>query len=347
MFQSLYTTSMSSNKKALQLRFYSIRRKKPAFAKWLALLVSAAVLTATACATLVMAAYDGWETANGSLTIDGKTHAIEIVQVENSAYLPTDSYYIPLRAAFERLGCRVNYGVPESAAPAVFQSADRTFPFYAWEGEQALVTDNLTMQLYGATTGANANMPIIEIVSPGGEAVYCQVASCMYSWAFAPPVILMDGTAYLPIRALAYYVGGDDNVQWDGAAHDTYYEGVLTWDAANSAIVIDPSAKRELAYKDTLLSFNTGGRRVMQHIENRDFVFCLVKNGADDAGETVMVIDKHTGQFVESDRFDGQTAARLRMQFTADADNVVALSLFTDNGQLTLYKTYQMEEMFS
>lgn len=63
MFENLYTTKMSANKKALQSRFSKIRSKSGRFSKMMALVMSIAIAVTMLCATVVMAAVgsDGLE----------------------------------------------------------------------------------------------------------------------------------------------------------------------------------------------------------------------------------------------------------------------------------------------
>ncbi len=243
MLENLYTTKMSGNKKVLQKRFTKIRSKSGGLAKIMSLVMTLVLLAALTTATVVMAAVDGLEINNGIIIVDGKKQTIDIRHIENTRYLHTDSYYVPLRKAFEALGCRVNYNVPKSDLPGYMQGSV-SFPLYAWEGRENSVTDFVTQQIYGATTGANTNMPAIEVISQNGEKWYCQVGSERYTNAWAPPVLIIDDTAYISIRAIAYYLipeneNADYSVLWDGVAHDTYYSGRLTFDEEELTLTID------------------------------------------------------------------------------------------------------------
>ena len=63
MFENLYTTKMSANKKILQNRFTKIRSKSGRLSKMMALVMSVVIAATFACATAVMAAVgsDGLE----------------------------------------------------------------------------------------------------------------------------------------------------------------------------------------------------------------------------------------------------------------------------------------------
>lgn len=232
------TTQMTGNKKMLKRRFKMIRNKKRT-SKWVSAI--SAALAAVLLGTTVFASgvFAGAieENKNGNLSINGRNHTIEILHIDNIRYLNTDSYYAPLRRFFEQLGYQVYYEIPGSDAPDWMRETQRHFPEYSWR--ENLVSDEITQQIYGATTSANGNMPIIEIVSPAGEEIYCQVGSERYTSGWAPPVIMIDNTAYIPIRALAYIIGGDDTVKWSEEKHDTYYEGALTFDAETLTIDIN------------------------------------------------------------------------------------------------------------
>ena len=70
----------------------------------------------------------------------------------------------------------------------------QSFPQYEWR--EKLVVDNVTSQLYGATTGFNDNMPVIKVKSQEGQSMLCQIGSEAYSQFYSgpPPIILNDKT---------------------------------------------------------------------------------------------------------------------------------------------------------
>ena len=133
MLENLYTTKMSANKKTLQNRFAKIRSKSGRLSKMMAAVMSAVIAVTMLGGIVVMAAMDGWELNNGIITVNGEKQTIDMKHIENSRYLNTDSYYVPLRKVFEMLDCNVNYNVPKSNVPD-YMKGEQSFPFYAWEG---------------------------------------------------------------------------------------------------------------------------------------------------------------------------------------------------------------------
>lgn len=348
MLENLYTTKMSANKKTLQNRFSKIRSKTRRISKLMALVMSVVIAAAILCATIVMAAVDGLEINNGIIIVNGKKQTIDIQHIENSRYLNTDSYFVPLRRTFEMLGCKVNYNVPKSNAPDYMQSSD-SFPFYAWEGQENLVTNFVTQQIYGATTGANANMPVIEVISQNGEKWYCQIGSERYTNnAWAPPVLLIDNTAYISIRAIAYYLIPENedvaySVLWDDVAHDTYYSGRLTFDDESLTLTIDTGANAgNSPHVDTLKSLLTNeALQIVQRMESRNYVVCMIENYSRTDAQTCVSIDKATGKIAQLDTFPSNMAFRLHLSFT-DGNHFTLQQIVADSYELQEIKQYDL-----
>lgn len=239
MLENIYTTKMSADKRQLKRRLQSVFCK-PHRSKCSVFLTATVLVLCMVCTTLAMASADRTG-ENGTLILNGKTYTIDIKHPENNRYLNTDSYYVPLRKVFELFGCRVNYDVDKSTVPGYMKGV-HSFPYYLWDERKELAVDSVTEQIYGATSNANTNMPVIEVVSPTGTSWYCQIASESYSNAWAPPVILMDNTCYIPIRAIVYYLAVNEDIDasilWDDAAHDTVYTGQLTFDKETLTVTI-------------------------------------------------------------------------------------------------------------
>ncbi len=321
MLENLFTTKMSMNKKKLQSRFTKIHSKNGKFPEFMAMIMTMVLAVTMICATVVMAEMDGWGLKNGVIIVNGKEQAVDIKHIESSQYLHTDSYYVPLRKVFEMLGCNVNYNVPKSNVPD-YMKGEQSFPFYAWKGKENLVVDSVTQQIYGATAGANTNMPIIEIVSDNGEKWYCQIGSEKYTNAWAPPVLLIEDTSYISIRAIAYYLipeneDADYSVLWDDFSCDTYYLGRLTFDEETLTLTIDTNAGAgSSAYKDTLNTIlENDALRIMQRIESKKYLVCMVENYTQANAETCISIDKATGKIAQLEAFPLDIAVRLKLSF--------------------------------
>lgn len=251
MFERLYTTKMSADKKSLQKRFSKIRSHNGKFSKVMAMLMASIVAVTMLCATIVMAAFDGLETTNGIFVLNEQSHGIDIVHIQNNLAVHTDSYYIPLREVFELLGYQVTYDVDKSKYADLM--GRHTFPVYDYvdmitledgtvmtynadEWKRQFVKNEIDQYIYGQTERTNAQMPIIEM-EKYGETEYCQIGSKNYSKGYAPAPILISGKTYIPLRAVAYYVGSE-NVKWDDRKHDTYFEGTFTFDEENMTVTI-------------------------------------------------------------------------------------------------------------
>ena len=218
-----------------------------AFSRRTAAAAAAALTAAAAFATIAFASIDGLDIKNGTLIADGKSQGIDIIHIASQKATHNDSFYVPLRETFESLGFTVHYDVDKS------KYADRTggvdFPSYSW-GEELVKTET-DKYMYGATERLNANMPIIEMVSPAGRTEYCQLGSKEYSdgYTFTPPA-LIDGRAYLPIRAVANIIGGTNNVKWNDGAHDTYYKGAVTFDESTMTVTVNTDWTKPTAIND-------------------------------------------------------------------------------------------------
>lgn len=256
MFKKYYTTQMSDSARELQTRFTKIRSGITARARVMSALTAAVIALASICASVVMAAVDG---STDHFFINGTGYNITPVLIENTMATHTDSYYVPLRATFEALGYEVYYDVDKS------KYQDRigkySFPLYDNDpiyighdmdtGEEYMVdnsayyellktsvTNQADMYIYGATgVRLNAEMPIIEMTKDG-KTEYCQVGCEDYSYGHALPPVIIGSEVYVQLRAVANYVGGIDNIKWSDEAHDTYFDGALTFDEENLTVTI-------------------------------------------------------------------------------------------------------------
>ena len=260
MFKIFYTTQMSSNARQLQARFTKMRSKSGCFSKTMAAVMAVMLMSAMLCATIAFAAIDGLEIKNGTLIIDGKSRGVDIIHIENELATHTDSFYVPLRDTFESLGYTIHYNVDKGKYQGTEFSLWDDFPTYSNvnnstdynEWLSSLVKTEVDAYIYGATYRFNHQMPIIEMVSPIGKTEYCQIGSKFYSssssQANAP--ILIDGKAYISIRAVAETIGGNGNVKWNDGAHDTYYEGAVEFDEESMTLSIETDWTKPAALSD-------------------------------------------------------------------------------------------------
>lgn len=254
MLEKLYTTKMSAERKQLQSRFTKIRSRSGKLSKIAASIMAVVIAVTMLCATVVLAAVVNEEE---NFFINGKGYAITPILIENKLEVHTDSYYVPLRDTFEVLGYDVFYDVDKSKYENLMD--EFTFPQYDSEPYSKKVDDEILKEIihtpqyylkdyvktdvdryiYGATHRFNWQMPIIEMVK-GNEVWACQIGSTRYNkYIPAGAVVLIDGKTYIPLRAVAYIVGGQDNVKWNSEKRDTYFEGALTFNEAENTVTIN------------------------------------------------------------------------------------------------------------
>lgn len=100
MFENIYTTKMSSNKKQLQNRFAKIRQKSSRASRLAAIAAFVVIAIALLCATVVMAALNNEEATEPiALYSNGKAIALE-----NKPFLQDNTAYFPLREVLLKLG---------------------------------------------------------------------------------------------------------------------------------------------------------------------------------------------------------------------------------------------------
>lgn len=246
---------MSASKKQLQSRFSQIRTGRASASKTLSLAAVFLLVFAMLSASVVMAAVANEEKR---FFINGKGYAITPVFIDNILATHTDNYFVPLRKTFEALGYSVNYDADKGKYQK-YISAHYSFPAYdsvvrraiyeddgsttyvtynSFEWQKPFVTNDINYYIYGATFGMNAQLPIIEMTK-NGVTEYCQIGSRKYSNGYALAPVLIDGTAYIPLRAVAVMVGGEDNVGWDDAKRDTYFKGALTFNEAENTVTVE------------------------------------------------------------------------------------------------------------
>ena len=215
--------------------------------------MSCTVAAAMLGATIVMAAVGNEEK---KFFIDGKGYAIEPILIENKLATHTDNFYLPLRKTFETLGYKVNYDADKTKYENEFEKYE-IFPVFdenivsmpldngenitidiGQRWHKPLVTNDADYYIYGATGRFNRLFPIIEMTKDG-KTEYCQIGSRNYSTGYANAPVLINGTAYIPLRIVATIVGGYDNVQWDNAKHDTYFKGALIFDETTKTVTIN------------------------------------------------------------------------------------------------------------
>ncbi len=252
MLENIYTTKMSASKRTLQTRFAKIRSGSGKLSKMMAAVTSAFLLSALIAATVTAAALSNGET---NFYVNGKGYAIEPILIENQLATHTDNFYLPLRKTFETLGYKVDYDVDKTKYKNEFDNYE-VFPVFdenivsmptddggsftmdiSKKWQKPLVTNDADYYIYGATGRFNRLFPIIEMTKDG-KTEYCQIGSKNYSTGYANAPVLIDGVTYIPLRIVATIVGGYDNVQWDDAKHDTFFQGALTFDENTGTITI-------------------------------------------------------------------------------------------------------------
>lgn len=352
MFKSYYTTRMSDSGRQLQMRFIKMRSKTSKKAKMMSAFMAVMLAVMITTATAALAVFESMYTYNGTIIINGNRQEIEVIHFDNIRYLNNDSYYVPLRQVFYLLGCSVNYNVDKNnIAEDIFKNANKTFPYYAWEDLENRAKNEISMQLYGATDTPNVNMPIIEIVKPDGEKWYCQVGSCYYTNAWAPPVVIYNDTAYLPIRALAYFLipdGEDTNMSilWDESTHNTYYTGRLVWEPDTTTITVNTQAGP--GNSEFVNTFNnlreTYGQNLNQFIETNRYRVCVIGNYDAQNHTAIVSIDKDNGKIAVIDKLSADMFNRIFIDI--DGTNTFVTKTFNSSGsdELKELKRYELNQ---
>jgi beta-lactamase regulating signal transducer with metallopeptidase domain len=341
----MLTTAMASDKNQIKRRFVMIKKAKSTnrFMSVISVITAVIILTTTIFASGVLA---NMINAGSNVTINGKSYDIKPIHIDNERYLYTNSWYVPLRDVFEALGCTINYDVGSDKLPQGREL--QSFPQYEWR--ENLITDSITLQIYGATTLFNDNMPIIEIISAEGNILYCQIGCEFYTpFGSSPPPIIMNGKTYISIALIDGFMQNGENsnasVSWDGQKQDTYYMGKVTWDDRTNSLIIDENVKPAFEnYNKTLNYLNLDGRRIMQRIENDKYAFCLVENYTDEKYESCIAVEKFTGEIAVMGEIDKSIAHLIRINFEDD-DTVLVNKLIigeSHNNALEFYQKYNL-----
>ena len=101
MFENIYTTKMSANKKQLQNRFTKIRSSSGRISKMMSFVMAIFVAVTFVCATVVMAALNSEEETKEPITLYSRGESITL---ENKPFIQDNMTYFPLRETFEKLG---------------------------------------------------------------------------------------------------------------------------------------------------------------------------------------------------------------------------------------------------
>ncbi|MBQ2968581.1 MAG: M23 family metallopeptidase [Clostridia bacterium] len=104
MLENIYTTKMSTNKKALQTRFTKIRSKTGKLSKLMACTISIVLIFSVIFATVVLASIEttkGVPAEDEPITLYSKGNRIVL---QNKPFVQDNIVYLPLRETFEKLG---------------------------------------------------------------------------------------------------------------------------------------------------------------------------------------------------------------------------------------------------
>lgn len=282
-----------------------------------------------------------------SIIINGETSDIKLVHIDNERYLYTDSWYVPLRQVVETLGYTVNYDV--SINKLAFEGEIQIFPDYTWR--ENLVTDSITSQIYGATINFNSNKPIIEIISPDGKNLYCQIGSeSLIPFGSSPTPVIIDDTTYISIAVIDQIMANnsDDptaNISrsWNAQKHDTYYKGKTTWNSETNILIIDESANPFFEnYNNSITILNSNGNKIIQRTENEKYAFCLIENNTK---YKFVSIDKSTGKITDIE-IGENISPLILMKFDAENPDIIWQYKIIDDEQSNFepYKMYNLSE---
>lgn len=190
MFEELYTTKMSSEKKFLQNRFSKIRSKNGRFSKFMSLIIAIMVAMTMLCATIVMAALnsDGNESAVGSQEKDFITFYSngKFIELQNKPFIKNNMAYFPLQEVFEKLN--------------VFEVKGNALE---WDNETIHVTVSEAEDRQPVCYTLNINSEQIDVTY---NHTYNQEQTSEEKIVLAEdtPVLLIEDTTYVPYPFLDY-----------------------------------------------------------------------------------------------------------------------------------------------
>ena len=173
MFENLYTTKMSANKKTLQNRFSKIRGGNGRISKMMAAVMSCTVAAAILGGAVVMAAVDGFESYNIHVYYNDKT-----LELSNKPFFYENSIYVPLREMLNSVGSENNKTEWNYGRITVYIRND----YY----KMGIGDNSITFGVIG--TGAEETQIALEYNSP----------------------MLMNGVTYIPFEYLDYLLNRYD-----------------------------------------------------------------------------------------------------------------------------------------
>lgn len=105
MFERLYTTKMSADKKFIENRFTKIRSHNSRLSKVMTLFMTIAVIITMLCANVVMAMVGNEEAEQFKIEIK---HGDTVLKLNNKPFVYEGTVYLPLRELFEKIGFMEN-----------------------------------------------------------------------------------------------------------------------------------------------------------------------------------------------------------------------------------------------
>ena len=160
MFENLYTTKMSANKKTLQNRFTKIRSKSGRISKIMAAVMSCAVAVTMLGATIVMAAVTAtYENQNEQIKYE-IYNGSNMISLTNTPIIYGDSYYLPLRETLNAFG--INDIQWDGGKITISMPHSQKEGFYADKCEIAIGSDYITYSDGPASNRTMSTVPILQ-----------------------------------------------------------------------------------------------------------------------------------------------------------------------------------------
>lgn len=318
MFERLYTTKMSADKKTLQKRFSKIRSKSGRISKMMSFAMSILVAVTMLCATVVLASVVN--EAPEQFKIDVK-HGNTVIQLDNKPYVYDNTVYLPLRELMEKIGL-----------------LDHENSYINWDNGK------IEMELIEKTPDAQTDKQIeylaynygIEIgkaeytLNPSMAAMYQQKwnISNRKQMSYAP--MLKDGVTYIPFEFVEYLINRSMQTTKITLAGDAinseYYSKNSSGNFELSIKTSKQKSKTLILRSDELNKFTSFGDRSNLNL----YYYGL--------SEVNLLIDNHTISLIEALEKGKLTLDDIIIKANRDVADGVIEEISYDDGGSSVFK---------
>lgn len=196
MFENIYTTKMSDDKKKLKNRFSKIGKQSSGIYKFTSIVMTVVLLTSMIFANIVLASME-----NSEDILDFYVKS-EKINFKNKPFIYENIIYLPLRETFEKLGVfdvEGNYMDWENGKISikVAESKDSNSTFYT----VTIGSNNLGISHIGADKDKTGKM----------------IMNMYLVFSEKAPAILKDNVTYVPYKFIDYMTNRGVSINGDGA----------------------------------------------------------------------------------------------------------------------------------